>query len=108
MASEEITKPPRFSNEREEADWWAANPDFILQELERAKAEGRLGHGTAMRMAAERRAVAGRTVELDQDDVEVATKLAQRKGVERSEYLKGLLHSALLREEEAMDSSPAA
>jgi hypothetical protein len=34
--------------------------------------------------------------------------LAERKGVERGEYLKDLLHSALLKEEEAMNSSPAA
>jgi hypothetical protein len=54
--SKEITRPPHFNSEAEEADWWAANPDFVLQELERAKAEGRLGHGTVMRRAAERRA----------------------------------------------------
>jgi hypothetical protein len=56
--SKEITRPPHFNSEAEEADWWAANPEFVLQELERAKAEGRLGHGTVLRRAAERRAEA--------------------------------------------------
>jgi hypothetical protein len=100
---------PKFSSEREEADWWAANPEFALRLLEQAKAEGRLGHGTIRRrMEAVEAAKRGNGLALDADDVARATKLAQRKGVERSEYLKGLLHSALLREEEAMDSSPAA
>ena len=46
MTSEEITKPPRFASEREEAEWWDSHPDFILREFERARDEGRLGHGT--------------------------------------------------------------
>jgi hypothetical protein len=49
MAYEEITRPPRFNSEREEAEWWDSHPEFILKEFERAKAEGRLGHGTVRR-----------------------------------------------------------
>ena len=56
MTPNKITRPPHFNSEAEEADWWAANPDFVLQVLEHAKAEGRLGHGTVLRRAAERRA----------------------------------------------------
>ena len=73
METNDIKRPPRFANEGEEAEWWAANPEFVLQEFERAKAEGRLGHGTVMRMAAERRAASGRVVALDRLDTEVPT-----------------------------------
>lgn len=100
---------PQFASEREEADWWASNPEFALRLLEQAKAEGRLGHGTIRRrMEAIEAAKRGNGLALDADDVIRATKLAERKGVERSEYLKSLLHTALLKEEEAMNSSPAA
>ena len=47
---------PKFNSEAEEADWWFNNPDYILQEFKRAAAEGRLGHGTAMRQMAEKQA----------------------------------------------------
>jgi predicted DNA binding CopG/RHH family protein len=96
----EITRPPHFGSEAEEADWWAANPEFVLQELERAKAEGRLGHGTVMRLAAERRAARARSVELDPTDVALANKLAEQKGIEYQTYVKTLLHEALEREEQ--------
>jgi hypothetical protein len=106
MSMDEL-KMPKFENEKEEADWWAANPDFALRVLERAKAEGQLGHGTVGRLA-ERRAARGRVVELDAADAEIASKLAERKGVEREAYLKELVHAALLKEAEALDQSSAA
>jgi hypothetical protein len=107
MSVDEL-KMPKFATEREEADWWAANPDFALKVLERAKAEGRLGHGSVVRRAAERQAAKGRVVELDAADMEIANKLAERKGIERETYLKELVHAALLKEAKALDESPAA
>jgi hypothetical protein len=108
METNDIKRPPRFANEGEESEWWAANPEFVLQEFERAKAEGRLGHGTVMRLAAERRAASGRVVALDAVDIEIASKLAERKGIEREAYLKELVHTALLKEAESLDQSSAA
>jgi hypothetical protein len=109
MAPDQITSPPRFESEREEADWWDSHPDFILQKFERAKTEGKLGHGTVRRrMEAMEAAKAGRALALDADDVVRANKLSERNGIERSEYLRELLHAALLKEEESMNSSSAA
>lgn len=50
----------------------------------------------------------GAALALDSDDVARADKLADRKEIERSAYLKDLLHAALLKEEETMNSSSAA
>jgi hypothetical protein len=81
--------------ESEEADWWAANPEFVLREFEQAAAGGRLGHGTVMRLAAERRAAKHVALILDAADIALANKLAERKGLEREAYVKQLLHAAL-------------
>ncbi len=52
----DVLEMPKFNSEREEAEWWDSNPDFVLQVLQQAKAECRLGHGTVMRKVAEMRA----------------------------------------------------
>jgi predicted DNA binding CopG/RHH family protein len=91
---------PKFASEREEADWWANNPEFILQEFKRAKAEGRLGHGTvARRMAEIKSAAKSTTIRLDEVDLSLARKQADRKGLRYQTYLKMLIHEALGREE---------
>jgi predicted DNA binding CopG/RHH family protein len=91
---------PKFANEAEEAEWWFRNPDFVLQVLERAKAEGRLGHGTLARKLAQQEAAKSTTIRLDTTDLSLARKQAQRKGLRYQTYLKMLLHEALLREEQ--------
>ncbi len=88
---------PAFSNEREEAKWWEANPEFVLQELKKTKAEGRLGHGTVMKQLAEKRLAAkSTTIRLDPSDVSLAKSQAERKGLRYQTYLKMLIHEALL------------
>src|SRR5271154_5873854 len=99
MTEDELTMP-KFASEAEEAEWWFRNPDFVLKVLERAKAEGRLGHGTVMRLAAERRAASGGSVELDPADLAMANKQAERKGLRYEAYLKLLIHEALEREQQ--------
>ena len=107
ISSDEL-KMPKFASEREEAEWWDNHPEFILQELERAKAEGRLGHGTVKRrMDAIEAAKAGTTVTVDSGDLKLAAELAERKGIERELFLKELIHSALLKEKESLNSSAA-
>lgn len=90
MPEQEITMP-KFSSESEEADWWASNPDFVLQELKRAKAEGRLGHGSMMRQMAAK----STTIRLSTGDIARARALAERKGLRYQTYLKMLIHEAL-------------
>jgi predicted DNA binding CopG/RHH family protein len=70
-----------------------------LQEFERAKAEGRLGHGTALKRAAEKQAARSMTIRLDEDDLSLARRQAERKGLRYQTYLKMLIHEALGREE---------
>jgi predicted DNA binding CopG/RHH family protein len=101
-------KLPKFSSEKEESDWWAANPDFALQVLQRAKVEGRLGNGSVARRQAAIDAAKRAVIELDAADIMLASRQAERKGLERQTYLKTLLHDALLKAEESQDHSSAA
>ena len=36
---------PKFKSEAEEAAWWDAHPDFIVEQFEKAAKEGRLLRG---------------------------------------------------------------
>jgi predicted DNA binding CopG/RHH family protein len=87
--------PPKFSSEQEEAEWWSRNPDFILEQFKRAKAEGRLNHGTAMKQLAEKQTTKSTTIRLDSQDIELAKQQAESKGLRYQTYLKMLLHEAL-------------
>lgn len=98
MSNSELTMP-KFASEREEADWWFNNQDFALQVLQRAKAEGRLGHGSVKRRLAEKQAAISTTIRLDPTDLSLAKQQAERKGLRYQTYLKMLLHEALGREE---------
>ena len=99
MSVNNILEMPRFATEQEEAEWWDRHPDFLLQELVQAKAEGRLGHGTAIKKAAERQAAKSTTIRLDPSDISLAKIQAERKGLRYQTYLKMLIHEALGREE---------
>ncbi len=97
------SKLPRFKNEAEEAEWWAKNQDFILQQFEKAKAARKIGKGTVARIAGERAAQSGPsptiTIRLAEDDLVRARTLAARRGLRYQTYLKMLLHQALDSEE---------
>jgi predicted DNA binding CopG/RHH family protein len=99
MADKQIVRP-RFNSEKEEAEWWDNNPDYILQEFKRAKEEGRLGHGTvARRMAEIKEAAKSTTIRLDPTDLSLAKAQAEKKGLKYQTYVKMLLHEALQRED---------
>jgi hypothetical protein len=106
--SSEDQKVPKFASEREEAEWWDANPDFALQALRRAQAEGGLGIGSAAARHAAKGAVKDAALNLDAADISLANKLAERKGIDREAYLRELVHAALLKEAEALDRTSAA
>jgi hypothetical protein len=107
MNSDELIVP-KFGSEREEAEWWDANPDFALKILQRAEAEGRLGNGSVARRMAALDAAKEAALKLDATDITLASKLAERRGIEREAYLKELVHTALLKEAELLDQSSAA
>ncbi len=73
-------KMPKFTSEREEADWWFNNQDFALQVLQRAKAEGRLGNGTLSRKLAQPQTARSTTIRLDPMDLSLAKSQAEKKG----------------------------
>jgi len=87
---------PEFENEDQEAKWWADNPEFILQQFEKANAEGRLTRGTVAR-----RAIPTTTIRLNPDDIALAKTQAERRGLRYQTYLKMLIHEALNKEAKA-------
>jgi predicted DNA binding CopG/RHH family protein len=89
-------KAPKFRNESEEANWWASHQTQIVDELERAAAEGRLSRGSVARKGA----TPTTTIRLDQDDLSRARRQAERKGLRYQTYLKMLLREALLAEDQ--------
>jgi hypothetical protein len=83
MTSLEI---PAFPTETAEAEWWDSNQDWIVQQFERADADGRLGHGRAL---AQVRAV-------QTDCPQAALTIQPYK-----QLLEKLIHDGLEREEQA-------
>ena len=98
--AETQTAIPTFRNEREEADWWANHPEYVLMALRRAKAEGRLGHGTVARQMEEIKAEKAKsiTIRLDPADISLAKIYAAKRGLKYQTYLKMLIHEALSKE----------
>jgi len=90
-------KLPKFESEAEEARWWFENQDRIAADFEKAAAEGKLGHGSAARMAN----AASAAVRLDSEDVELARRQATSHGMEYQSYLKMIVHRALAMEEKS-------
>ena len=91
----DLLKTNRFSNEQEEAEWWAKNQDSLASEFEKAAAEGTLGRGTVVRKGN----TPTTTIRLDPDDIAKARTHAERKGLRYQTYLKMLIHEALRQEE---------
>ena len=90
---------PDFKSEAEEAEWWDSHEDEIFEDFEKAAAEGRLGRGTVARKAG----LPTTTIRLDPVDIELARKLAEKRGLKYQTYLKMLIHEALTRESDARE-----
>ena len=89
---ETLIKKPKFSSEREEADWYSDNPGYVLQELQFAEAEGRLVPGPVVKRSDLTTPV---TIRLSQTDIAKAKLQAEKKGIGYQTYIKMLLHEAL-------------
>jgi predicted DNA binding CopG/RHH family protein len=87
----EEMKQMEFANEAEEAAWWEANEDALADEFEKAGAEGRLGHGTAMKRAALSRI----TISLDPEDFAKVRVQADKRGLPYDAYLQTIVHGVL-------------
>ena len=90
------TKIPNFKSEREEAEWWDANPDVVTTLFLKAKKQGRIE-----RLPVVRGATRSTTIRLPIADIEAAQKMAAQRGLPYQTFLKSLLHQALERERKA-------
>ncbi len=87
----EKLKKKTFVNEAEEAAWWKANEDGLLEDFKKATAEGRVGIGTV----AKRAAISTTTIRLDPGDIAEARVQAAKRGLRYQTYLKMMIHEAL-------------
>jgi len=94
-------KTPEFKNEAEEADWWDAHPEVILNAVERAYGKKALERFFAEGPAPKRPPTKTVTIRLPVEDVARARRLAARKGLGYQTLVKTLLHEALQRAERA-------
>ncbi|HEY6487722.1 MAG: hypothetical protein WCC26_06315 [Terracidiphilus sp.] len=97
----EELKNKTFANEAEEAAWWKAHEDELLEEFKKATAEGRVGIGTV----AKRAALSTTTIRLDPDDIAKAREQAAERGLRYQTYLKMIIHEALRNAEASRKSA---
>lgn len=93
---ETLIKKPKFANEAEEADWYPANPDYVLQQMQLAEAEERLVRGPVVKRSDMTTPI---TLRLSQGDLGKAREQAEKKGIGYQTYMKMLLHEALAKAE---------
>jgi predicted DNA binding CopG/RHH family protein len=96
----EELKNKTFTNEAEEAAWWKANEDALLEDFKKAPAEGRIGIGTV----AKRAALPTTTIRLDPEDIAEARAQAAKRGLRYQTYLKMIIHEALRASERDRES----
>lgn len=94
-------KTPKFKNEAEEADWWAAHPEVVLNAMERAYGKKALERFFADGTRPKRPQTKTVTIRLPVEDLARARRLAARKGLGYQTLVKTLLHEALRRAERA-------
>ncbi|HEV2134363.1 MAG TPA: hypothetical protein VGR47_08870 [Terracidiphilus sp.] len=105
-------KLPKWKNEEEEAKWWYENQELIADEFEKAAKEGRLRTGGIRRLFAEKgipfkepKLTPTTTIRLDPDDIALARKQAEKRGLRYQTYLKMIIHEALLKAESAQNDA---
>ncbi|HEV2325717.1 MAG TPA: hypothetical protein VGS10_17335 [Terracidiphilus sp.] len=113
-ATKSDLKIPKFATEAEEAKWWYDNEELIADEFEKAAKEGRLKRGGIRRLFAEKgipfkepKLTPTTTIRLDPDDIALARKQAEKRGLRYQTYLKMIIHEALRKAEEENKSAAA-
>jgi predicted DNA binding CopG/RHH family protein len=94
---------PVFKTEAEEALWWDENRAELDEDLLKAAKDGRLKRldSTTLqaRLAASRTRVVA--IRLPENDIELARRQAEEKGLPYQTYIKSLLHQALRQDKKA-------
>lgn len=97
----EELKDKTFANEEEEAAWWEANQEGLLEDFKKATADGRIRIGAL----AKRAALPSTTIRLDPADIAKAREQAAKRGLRYQTYLKMIIHEALLKAEAQKESA---
>ena len=95
-----ILDMPKFTNESEEADWWAsrAGRAFVKRKSAEAQASGAKTRGSGAVAKMNRKSSVQIAIRLPQADLDLARELAERKGMGYQTLLKMLVHEGLGRE----------
>lgn len=93
-------KMPKFANEKEEQQWYSDNRDKIDEEVAQAMREGRTSRGAnlSIQERIESMRAKAMNIRLPEEDLKLARKLADSKGLPYQTYIMSLLHEALQRE----------
>lgn len=91
---------PKFTNEAEEADWWASRQgrDFVKEKSTGAATKGAPPKGSRLVTRLNRSASVQIALRLPEPDVAKAREIAMRKGIGYQTLLKMLVHEGLRRE----------
>jgi sulfur carrier protein ThiS len=91
---------PHFANETEEADWWFAHREEHGEMMAKAMEEGRT---MTLKQVLSQHGLEppGVAVEFDLEDVVRARSQARARGIDYEDYMRELLHQALLKNDAA-------
>lgn len=93
-------KVPKFSNESDEADWWASpeGREFVRTQASRARAAGETVKGSPLATKLNGGATVQIALRVPEADLANARALAARRGIGYQTLLKMLVHEGLRRE----------
>jgi predicted DNA binding CopG/RHH family protein len=91
---------PKFTNESDEADWWAsrAGKEYVKKQSAAAHSEGIKVRGSRLIARMNRKGSVQIAIRLPEADLAQARELAERKGLGYQTLLKMLVHEGLARE----------
>jgi predicted DNA binding CopG/RHH family protein len=91
---------PKFTNESDEADWWAsaAGRSFVKRKSAEANSKEAKAGASGLVAAINRRSSVQIALRLPEADLVQARKIAERKGIGYQTLLKMLVHEGLGRE----------
>jgi len=93
-------KVPKFSNQDDEADWWASREgrEFVRAQASRSRTAGEMIKGSPLVAKLKGRATVQIALRMPQADLANARSLAARRGIGYQTLLKMLVHEGLQRE----------
>jgi predicted DNA binding CopG/RHH family protein len=90
---------PKFSNEHEEADWWASAEGRRFLKNQPPQSAVKSGRGSKLVTKLARSSSVQIALRLPSPDIEKAREIAAKKGIGYQTLLKMIVHEGLLREQ---------